>query len=112
MLGLNTTCDIYRAVRTVNDYGEEIPTWSRTDHGAKCRVVMGDYARREALQVAGGADARVATHMVVLPADIDVAPGDRILWQGRYYDVLSADDVDGIGHHLECHVVRLEGTDA
>lgn len=109
MIGLNTACDVYRATRTENEFGEPESTWEPIVSQVACRFVLGDPARRVELKPAGGGDALQATHLVIFPPGTDVAPGDRLYWEERFYDVLSADDVDATGHHIEAYVVRLEG---
>lgn len=109
MIGANTVCDVYRASETVNDYGEPVLTWALLVSSVPCRFVVGDYARRVELQAVAGAQVAVATHMVLLPADTDVVAGDRLERELKQYEVLSADDIDNVGHHIQAHVVRLEG---
>lgn len=112
MLGYNTTCDIWKFSTSTNQYGEEIRDWRLSQAGVLCRFVTGDQKHREYMAAVGGARAKVASHLVILPITADVEIGDKLVKGQREYEVLVCEDIDGAGIHKEAYVVRLEGKDA
>lgn len=110
MIGANSVCDVLERKTTTDSYGGETVTFETHAEDVPCRFIIGKYHQRLQLKTAGASEAEVATHQVILPADTTVEVGWGLEWKGEEYKVLSADDIDGHGHHIECHVVRLGGT--
>ncbi len=108
MIGANTTATIRRGTETLDDFGSPVVKWADVVT-VPCRFVVGDWHQRESLRAIGGTATVVATHMVFVPADTDIVVGDRIRHRDRDYEVLACDDIDYAGHHIEAHVVRMEG---
>lgn len=107
MIGLNQTATVQRATTTQDEYGVPVETW--TDVGTvRCRLIPLPYSEQAELKVLGGGQHTVASHKVLMPI-YDIKIKDRLVIGTETYTVLSVEDVDRIGHHIEAQVAYVEG---
>lgn len=107
LVGLNKTATILRATYSQNEYGEPVESW-REIATVPCRLQAIAFGHRAELQAMGAAHHTIASHRLFVPVTA-IAPNDRVIIDNTTYIVLEAEDVDRMGHHMECHIARVEG---
>ena len=108
MIGLNQLVSVERATETVNDLGEPVKTWAMV--GAfQARIISASPLERQGMAAVAGGEHEVATHKVLFHSTADVRPGDRVAFLNEYYEILTVEDVDKMGHHKEAWAVYVEG---
>ncbi len=84
---LEDTCTIQRVTITRTADGAEVEAWTTLASAVPCRVAPSGYQTSE--PVVGGQQVQQATYIVTLQADTDITARDRILWNGRTFNVVS-----------------------
>lgn len=108
MIGLNQLVSVERATETVNDLGEPVKTWTAIGT-VQARIISASPLERQGMAAVAGGEHEVATHKVLFHSTADVRPGDRVAFLNEYYEILSVEDVDKMGHHKEAWAVYMEG---
>jgi len=111
VIGLNETVDKYRPTQTTNPEGEEVFTWpdSPTESDIPCRVVTVSLARKAQMEAIGLHYGDVEAYTFLFEDGKDIATDDKLEYDGEYYRVLTVEDPDKLGHHLEVLAVHVEG---
>jgi len=109
MIGLNQLVSVERATETVNDLGEPVKTWATVTAAVQARIISASPLERQGMAAVAGGEHEVATHKILFYSTADVRPGDRVAFLNEYYEILSVEDVDKMGHHKEAWAVYVEG---
>lgn len=103
---LPDTCRIERPTY-VNVAGDVTETWGTATASVECRFDP-DRLRREQETVAER-EAGVARYIVTLPYDADVQDGDRLYFDGEYYQIFQLHNQHSMNGSVRCRVTRVEG---
>lgn len=114
MIGLNESVDKYRPTWAEGDEGEDVLTLpgSATASDLECRIVtvsLADKAHMEAIGIHYGEE---KAYIFLFDDGTDIAVDDHLLYGSEYYRVLTAEDPDKMGHHLEVLGVHVQGVTA
>lgn len=94
---LNKICTIQKVTETQDASNQLVKTWSNKYTGIKCRLDQND--GRE--QMGDNKILTQATHVLFLEFTVNVLVTDRVIVEGRTYNVLQVGDAGGHGHHRE-----------
>jgi len=97
---LNTTASAYRNTMTQNDMGANVRTATAIITSFRCRIGQVSATERA---MAGGTGVEL-THRLFKSLETgayELAEGDEVRVGTVIYDVMSVNNPDGMGHHLE-----------
>ena len=109
MIGLVSEVDRYIYSNAGNSLGGFNATYAVGTTGIACHFVSLSPREREALRAVGGANAKVADHLIMFEHGTTLAIQDRLKFGSDYYEVLGISDPDEMSHHIEVQVARVQG---
>ena len=110
MIGLNESVDKYRPTWKENDEGEDIPTLGTVSAtGLACRIVTVSLADKAHMESIGLHYGEVKAYVFLFDDGTDVVVDDHLKYGSEYYRVLTSEDPDKSGHHLEVLGVLVQG---
>lgn len=102
------TVTIVRPASGVDGYGDPSEDWGQTTSTWSAAWVQ----PRSTSEVNGGRTAVLTEWMAFLPEDAPIAAGDRLVWEGRTYEVDGEPAVlwnPSGPHHVEASLKRITG---
>lgn len=111
MIGLNESVDKYRPTWAEGNEGEDVLTLpgSATESGLECRIVTVSLADKAHMEAIGLHYGEVKAYVFLFADGADVVVDDHLKYGSEYYRVLTSEDPDKLGHHLEVLGVHVQG---
>ena len=110
-MGLNQVCDRYAATEAENAQREEVLTWpsTATTSNISTRIVTVSLADRAHMQAIGDHYGEEVAYVFLFEYGATWAVDDYVKWGSDFYRVLTVENPDKIGHHLEVLAVYVQG---
>ena len=112
MIGLNIKVDIHRPTSTTDtgwNVSEVAYSSIATYSDVRARISTLRTEERESLQAIGINVSTTAVHRIFFDAGTDVLIKDHIKHDSKVYEVVSIEDMDKTGQHLEGFIVLWQG---